>query len=110
MYSASYGYPNAAGPAFNGAPQPQNMQPGGPSPNAPQQMMYNPQQFPMGAQGAFPGAPNPAAMMPGGPGPAGMMQNTAMPHMAANGQSKFCPSSAVASLLSSHPKHLPAIH
>ena len=89
MYSAPYGYPNpAGGPVFNGAPPQQNhhMQPG-PSPNQPQQMMFNPQQFPIGAQGAhFPTGPNPAMM--GGVGPAGMMQNAAMPHMAANGQSK----------------------
>ncbi|KAJ9138816.1 cyc8-general repressor of transcription [Pleurostoma richardsiae] len=93
MYSAPYGFPNtAAGQAFNGAPPPQNpqMQPG-PSPNQPPQMMYNPQQFPMGAQGPFPGGPSPAAMMPGGAGPAGMMQNTAMPHMAANGQMSYQP-------------------
>lgn len=52
-------------------------------------MMYN-QQFPMGAGGAFPGAPNPNAMMASGAGagPAGMMQNTAMPQLTANGQSK----------------------
>lgn len=91
MYSAPYGYPNpAGGPAFNGAPPQQNphLQPG-PSPGQPQQMMYNPQQFPMGgAQGGhFPAAPNPAMM--GGAAPAGMMQNTAMPHMGANGQSKL---------------------
>ncbi|ROW00918.1 hypothetical protein VSDG_02662 [Cytospora chrysosperma] len=56
-------------------------------------MMYNQQhQFPMGASGAFPGPPNPAAMLPGGAGHAGMMQNTAMPHMAANGpQGQFNP-------------------
>lgn len=87
MYSAPYGFANAApGPGFNGAgaPPPQNphMQPG-PMPNQPQPMMYNPQQFPMGAQGPFPGGPN---MMPGA-GPGGMPQN-AMPHMGANGQSK----------------------
>lgn len=90
MYSAPYGYPNpAGGPTFNGAPPQQNphLQPG-PSPGQPQQMMYNPQQFPMGAQGGhFPAAPNPAMM--GGAGPAGMMQNTGMPHMGANGQSKL---------------------
>ena len=87
MYSAPYGFPNAAaGPTFNGAPPGQNphMQPG-PGPNQPQQMMYNPQQFPMGAQGPFPGGPNQAAMMPGA-GPAGMMQNPGMP-MGPNGQS-----------------------
>src|SRR3954468_14936375 len=94
MYSAPYGYPNVAagGPPFNGgAPPPQNiphLQPG-PSPNQPQQMMYNTQQFPMAAQGAhFPAGSNPAMM--GGAGPAGMMQNTAMHHMAANGPSKPC--------------------
>jgi hypothetical protein len=88
MYSAPYGYPNAAGgPVFNGAP-PQGLQlQAGQSPNQPQQMMYNPQQFPMTTQtGPFPGGPNQAMM--GGVGPAGMMQNAAMPHMAANGQSK----------------------
>ena len=89
MYSAPYGYPNAAaGPIFNGAPPPQgaHLQPA-PSPNQPQQMMYNTQQFPMGGQpGAFPAGPNPALM--GGSGPAGMMQNAAMSQMAANGQSK----------------------
>lgn len=90
MYSAPYGYGNAAGQPYNGGPQGQNpqMQPG-PGPNQPQQqMMYN-QQYPMGPGGAFPGAPNPGAMMPGGAGPAGMMQNTAMPQMGANGQSEF---------------------
>ncbi|KAK5660480.1 hypothetical protein OQA88_13028 [Cercophora sp. LCS_1] len=90
MYQPPYGYPNpAGGPAFNGAPPQQNphLQPG-PSPGQPQQMMYNPQQFPMGTQGGpFPGGPNPAMM--GGAGPAGMMQNTAMPHMAPNGQMAF---------------------
>ncbi|GAB1316660.1 CYC8-general repressor of transcription [Madurella fahalii] len=89
MYSAPYGYPNAAGgPVFNGAPpQGVHLQPG-PSPNQPQQMMYNTQQFPMATQaGPFPGGPNPAMM--GGVGPAGMMQNAAMPHMAANGQMAF---------------------
>lgn len=96
MYSAPYGYPNAAaGPIFNGAPPPQgaHLQPV-PSPNQqPQQMMYNPQQFPMpGQPGAFPAGPNPA-LMAGGAGPAGMMQNAAMPHMAANGQSKRSPPS-----------------
>jgi hypothetical protein len=90
MYSAPYGYPNpAGGPAFNGAPPQQNphLQPG-PSQSQPQQMMFNPQQFPMGAQGGhFQAGPNPAMM--GGAGPAGMMQNTAMPHMAANGQMAY---------------------
>ncbi|KAK4033762.1 hypothetical protein C8A01DRAFT_49708 [Parachaetomium inaequale] len=92
MYSAPYGYPNAAaGPIFNGAPPQQgaHLQPG-PSPNQPQQqMMYNSQQFPMpGQPGAFPAGPNPA-LMGGGAGPAGMMQNAGMPHMAANGQMSF---------------------
>ncbi|KAK1752122.1 hypothetical protein QBC47DRAFT_66445 [Echria macrotheca] len=90
MYSTPYGYPNpAGGPPFNGAPPQQNphLQPG-PAPGQPQQMMYNPQQFPMGTQaGHFPGGPNPAMM--GAPGPAGMMQNAGMPHMAANGQMAF---------------------
>src|SRR3569833_768954 len=92
MYSAPYGYPKAAGPTFNGAPPPQNphLQPG-PMPNQPQQMMYNSQQFPMGAQGPYPNAPN---MMPGAGPAAAMMQNTAMPHMAANGQSTFLFSSS----------------
>jgi hypothetical protein len=104
MYSAPYGggFPNAAaagaaGSPFNGgAPPTQNphlQQQPGQSPNQPQ-MMYNPQQFPMAAQGGpFPGASNPAAAaaMMAGAGPAGMMQNTAMPHMAANGQSESCP-------------------
>lgn len=67
------------------------MQPG-PGQNQPQQqMMYN-QQFPMGPSvpGGYAGAQNPGAMMPGGGGgPAGMMQNTAMPQMPANGQSEF---------------------
>ena len=78
------------------------MQPG-PGPNQPhqQQMMYNhQQQFPMGTSGAFPGAPNPAAMMPGAAGHAGMMQNTAMPQMAANGQSEF-----IRPLVSTHVTH-----
>jgi hypothetical protein len=99
MYSAPYGFPNAAaGPIFNGAPPQQgaHLQPG-PSPNQPQQqqqpqqqMMYNSQQFPMpGQPGVFPaGGPNPA-LMGGGGGPAGMMQNAGMPHMAANGQMSF---------------------
>ena len=95
MYSGSYGFPNAAagvpaGSPFNGAPHSQHphLQPGQ-SPAQPHQMMYNPQQFSMAAQGSFPGAGhNPAALMAGA-GPAAMMQNaTAMPHMAANGQSK----------------------
>lgn len=89
MYSAPYGYGNAAGQPFSGpatGPTPQ-MQPG-PGPNQPQQqMMYN-QQYPMGPGGAFSGAANPGAMMSGPAGPAGMMQNTAMPQMAANGQSE----------------------
>lgn len=68
------------------------MQPG-PGQNQPQQqMMYN-QQFSMGQSvpGGYAGAQNPGAMMPGGGGggPAGMMQNTAMPQMPANGQSEF---------------------
>lgn len=67
------------------------MQPG-PGQNQPQQqMMYN-QQFSMGPSvpGGYAGAQNPGAMMPGGGGgPAGMMQNTAMPQMPANGQSEF---------------------
>jgi hypothetical protein len=91
MYSAPYGYPNAAaggapGSNFNGAPPQQNPHlQAGPSPNQQQPgMMYNPQQFPMGPQGPFPGgAPNPAAAMMGGTGPPGMMQ------MAANGQGKL---------------------
>ncbi|KAL2024505.1 hypothetical protein VTK56DRAFT_7548 [Thermocarpiscus australiensis] len=86
MYSAPYGYPNAAGaPSFNGVPlQAAHLQPA-PSPNQPQQMMFNTQQFPMAGQpGPFPGGPNPALM--GGAGPAGMMQHAAMPHMAANNQ------------------------
>ncbi|KAK4235277.1 hypothetical protein C8A03DRAFT_17954 [Achaetomium macrosporum] len=89
MYSVPYGYSNAAaGPIFNGAPpQGAHLQPA-PSPNQQQQMMYNTQQFPMAGQpGAFPAGPNPAMM--GGAGPAGMMQNAAMPHMAANGQMTF---------------------
>jgi len=88
MYSAPYGYPNAPAPVFNGAPQ-QNphMQPG---PNQQQQMMYNPQQLPMGAQGMMPGGPN---MMPGA-APGNMMPNPGMPHMAPNGQSMFAFSSS----------------
>lgn len=100
MYSAPYGYGNAAGQPFNGAPQGQNpqMQPG-PGPNQPQQqMMYN-QQYPMGPGGAFPGAPNPGAMMPGGAGPAGMMQNTAMPQMP-NGQSELVFTSCLSTYVS----------
>ncbi|KAL2129507.1 hypothetical protein VTI74DRAFT_7657 [Chaetomium olivicolor] len=91
MYSAPYGYPNAAaGPIFNGAPpQGAHLQPV-PSPGQQQQMMYNAQQFPMAGQpGAFSAGPNPAAMMGGGAGPAGMMQNGGMPHMTANGQMAF---------------------
>ncbi|KAL1858915.1 hypothetical protein Daus18300_009784 [Diaporthe australafricana] len=95
MYSAPYGYGNAAGQAFNGAPPGQSpqMQPG-PGQNQPQQqMMYN-QQFSMGPSvpPGYAGAHNPGAMMPGGgAGPAGMMQNTAMPQMPANGQMNFHP-------------------
>ncbi|AEO60665.1 hypothetical protein MYCTH_74772 [Thermothelomyces thermophilus ATCC 42464] len=92
MYSAPYGYQNAAaGPIFNGAPPQQaaHMQPS-PSPNQQQQMMYNTQQFPMpGQPGAFPVGPNPALMGGGAAGSAGMMQNPGMPHMAANGQMSF---------------------
>lgn len=103
MYSAPYGYGNPAGQPFNGAPPGQNpqMQPG-PGPNQ-QQMMYS-QQFPMGAGSTFPGASNHSAMMPGGAaaGPAGMMQNTAIPQMAANGQSKFDLFFLVLSLPTSH--------
>ncbi len=102
MYSAQYGFPNAAGPAYNGAPQQNSHLQRGPGPNQPQQMMFNPQQFPMGAQGPFPGAPN---MMPG-PGPAGMMQNAAMPHVAANGQSKFARSLPLPILLRPVPVRL----
>ncbi|KAL1837105.1 hypothetical protein VTJ49DRAFT_4285 [Mycothermus thermophilus] len=90
MYSAPYGYPNAAaGPIFNGAPpQGAHLQPGQPQ-GQPQQMMFNGQQFSMpGQPGAFPAGPNPA-MMAGTAGPAGMMQNPGMPHMAANGQMAF---------------------
>ncbi|KAI1130513.1 hypothetical protein F5Y10DRAFT_114597 [Nemania abortiva] len=94
MYAGNYGYPNnpAGSPQYNGgAPPPGSqssaMQPG----TAPNPMMYNAQQFPMGAQSAagFPGNPN----MMAGVGPSGMMQNTGMPHMgAANGQmSNFQP-------------------
>ncbi|KAK3307520.1 uncharacterized protein B0T15DRAFT_181202 [Chaetomium strumarium] len=89
MYSAPYGYANAAGgQIFNGAPpHGAHLQPG-PSPNQQQQMMYNTQQFPLAGQpGAFPAGPNPAMM--GGAGSAGMMQNAGMPHMAANGQMAF---------------------
>ncbi|CAJ2502145.1 Uu.00g049980.m01.CDS01 [Anthostomella pinea] len=90
MYAGNYGFPNnaaaaAAGSPYNGAPPPgsQNtpLQPG----SAPNHMMYNSQQFPMGVPpgAGFPGNPN---AMPGA-GPAGMMQSTGMPHMAAaNGQ------------------------
>ncbi|KAL2148477.1 hypothetical protein VTH82DRAFT_2031 [Thermothelomyces myriococcoides] len=92
MYSAPYGYQNAAaGPIFNGAPPQQaaHMQPN-PSPNQQQQMMYNSQQFPMpGQPGAFPTGPNPALMGGGAAGSAGMMQNPGMPHMAPNGQMSF---------------------
>ncbi|KAI5926737.1 hypothetical protein F4810DRAFT_653296 [Camillea tinctor] len=91
MYAGNYGFPNAAaGSPYNTAPPPgsqnNHLQPG----SGPNQMMYNPQQFPMGTQAGagFPGNPN---MMPVA-GPAGMMQNTGMPHMAAaNGQSKQLP-------------------
>lgn len=84
MYSAGYGYGNAAPNFNNGAPQQQGMQPGQ------QQMMYNQQgQHPqqqqfagMGAQGGYPQGGNPQMM-------AGMMQNAGMQHMAANGQSEF---------------------
>ncbi|SPQ25236.1 da50d51f-ff8f-459f-8231-5fd03a86e7c7 [Thermothielavioides terrestris] len=109
MYSAPYGYPNpAAGPIFNGAPpQGAHLQPG-PSPNQPQQIMYNAQQFPVpGQPGAFPAGPNPAMMGGGAGGPAGMMQNAAMPHMAANGhqmafqQAPFTTSPYVAAVPSS---------
>ncbi|KAF7558387.1 hypothetical protein G7046_g5776 [Stylonectria norvegica] len=90
MYSAGYGFGNNAAPSYNNAHQP-GVQPGI-QPTS-QQVMYNQQQqqqhqqqqqFPGMAPAFVPGA-NPQ-MMPGGP--AGMMQNTAMPHMAANGQSE----------------------
>ncbi|KAI2635448.1 hypothetical protein GGS21DRAFT_515901 [Xylaria nigripes] len=90
MYAGNYGYPNTpagSSPYNGGAPPPGSqgavMHPGA----APNQMMYNAQQFPMGAQSAagFPGNPN----MMAGVGPSGMMQSTGMPQMAAvNGQSK----------------------
>ncbi|ORY63078.1 uncharacterized protein BCR38DRAFT_435819 [Pseudomassariella vexata] len=91
MYSGHYGFPNAAG-----APPPQNphLQPGqGPNPNQAQQqqMMYNPQHFPMGPQGGgFPGAPN---MMPGAGPAGGMMQNNGMPMAVSNGQMHNYPAS-----------------
>lgn len=101
MYSAPYGYQNAAaGPIFNGAPPQQaaHMQPN-PSPNQQQQMMYNSQQFPMpGQPGAFPTGPNPALMGGGAAGSAGMMQNPGMPHMAPNGQSKHSSLTIVSSI------------
>lgn len=76
MYNAGYGFGNAA-PNFNaGTPQ---------QPGAQQQLMYNQQQqFGAMAPQGFPGA-NPQMMAAG---PAGMMQNTGMPHMAANSQSE----------------------
>lgn len=41
-----------------------------------------------GSNNAYSGAPNSSAMMPGTAGPAGMMQNTALPQVPNNGQSK----------------------
>jgi hypothetical protein len=94
MYAPGYGFPNAVPPTFNTAapPQTQNphMQPGSVPAQPGQQMMYNPQQFAAMAgapQGSFVAGPNAGAVMMPGAGPAGMMQNTAMPHMVANGQS-----------------------
>lgn len=114
MYANNYGFPNGAPPSQN-----PHLPAQGPNPNQPpqQQMMYNPQQFPMGAQGPpFPGPPN---MMPGAGPAGGMMQNPGMPHMAAaNGQSKnflICPYhtsslSSQAYLLASPAPLLPCHH
>ncbi|KAL7789497.1 hypothetical protein V8C37DRAFT_211721 [Trichoderma ceciliae] len=81
MYSANYGFGNAA-PNFNnpaGTPQP-GMQPGGMQPG--QQIMFNRQQqfAGMAPQGAFPGA-NPHMMQDAS---AAMMQPQGMPGMAPN--------------------------
>ncbi|EFX05634.1 hypothetical protein CMQ_3703 [Grosmannia clavigera kw1407] len=103
MYSTQYGFGNAAGQAFNTpSPQQQMQQPPQQQPLQQQQMqqpvshmppgsmpgqqiMYGPP-FSMaagpGPYGAVAGGPN----MMANPGPAGIMQNPAMPHMAANGQ------------------------
>lgn len=81
-----YGFNNAGGaPNFNtgGNPQQQpGMQPGQ------QQMMYNQQQqfAGMAPQAFTHGGANPQVMAGN---PAGMMQNTGMPQMGGNGQSKW---------------------
>lgn len=85
MYSANYGFGNAA-PNFNnpaGTPQP-GMQPGGMQPG--QQVMFNRQQqfAGMAPQGAFPGA-NPHMMQDAS---AAMMQSQGLPGMAPNNQSR----------------------
>jgi hypothetical protein len=79
MYSAPYGFPGGGG-----QPPPNPHLQSGSSPPQPQQMMYNPQQYPMGSQGPgpFQGGPN---MMPGAVAGPGMMANAGMPH---NGPSK----------------------
>lgn len=86
MYSANYGFGNAA-PNFNppaGAPQP-GMQPGGMQPG--QQAMFNRQQqfAGMAPQGVFPGA-NPHMMQDAS---AAMMQGQGMPGMAPNNQMAY---------------------
>lgn len=93
MYSANYGFGNAA-PNFNppaGAPQP-GMQPGGMQPG--QQAMFNRQQqfAGMAPQGVFPGA-NPHMMQDAS---AAMMQGQGMPGMAPNNQSRSFPVSTMA--------------
>lgn len=90
MYSGGYGFGNAAGagPNFNNATPQHQQQQQQQHQQQQQQMMYNQQQqfAGMAPQGAFPPGANPQ-MMPGGP--AGMMQNTGMPQMGANGQSEL---------------------
>ncbi|KAH6692419.1 hypothetical protein F5X68DRAFT_58425 [Plectosphaerella plurivora] len=124
MYAPGGQYSNAASNFNNAAPPPNQQnypmqQPGSvPAQPGQQQMMYNPNRFAMpgGAQGAaapgpggFPGQPNPG-MMPGA-GPAGMMQNTAMPQMAANGQSESPVLAPIhPSPLLSPPRHLVVYH
>ncbi|KAK8143001.1 hypothetical protein G3M48_007872 [Beauveria asiatica] len=81
MFQGQFGYGNA-GPQFN------NQQAGAqPNQQQQQQMMFNPQQFAgMAPQPGFNPAANPQ-MMAGAS--QGMMQNPAMPNMAANGPSEL---------------------
>jgi hypothetical protein len=88
MYSGGYGFGNAAGPNFNNA-NPQQQGPPQQQQQQQQQLMYNQQQQQfagMAPQGGFGPGANPQVMA------GGMMQNTGMQHVGANGQSEFPPS------------------